>query len=65
GGTCYSSQTEATRYCQAAQTCWCCANGKVYQTTRTQCTQYGGKCYSSQSEATRYCQPLIRTPLLQ
>jgi hypothetical protein len=59
---CFSSREEATRNCRPKETCWCCINGRVVQTTPEQCRQRGGQCFGSREEAARNCRREGQTP---
>jgi hypothetical protein len=55
---CYYSPDKQQRwYCYKPTPGWCCADGKVGQTTKSECTSIGGYWSTSQAEAIDACQP--------
>jgi hypothetical protein len=56
---CYYSPDKGQKwYCYSEPEGWCCANGKVSQSTKTQCAQVGGYWSLNQNEAIQACQPI-------
>jgi len=54
----YSPDDQQNWYCYSEPEGWCCANGKVNQTTQAQCAQVGGAWSTNQAEAMERCQPM-------
>ncbi|MGD0353108.1 MAG: hypothetical protein ABSB38_06395 [Dehalococcoidia bacterium] len=55
----YSPDNQQKWYCYSEPEGWCCANEKVSQTTKRECTQMGGSYWSTnQNEALQACQPV-------
>jgi hypothetical protein len=57
---CYYSPPEDQKwFCYKPTPGWCCANEKVSQSTKSECTQIGGSYWSTnQNEALQACQPV-------
>lgn len=53
----YSPDDKQSWYCYSEPVGWCCANGKVDQTTKGECTKIGGYWSTNQNEAIQACQP--------
>jgi hypothetical protein len=53
----YSPDDQQNWYCYSEPEGWCCANGKVGQSTKGECTKIGGYWSAYQSEAIEACQP--------
>jgi hypothetical protein len=53
----YSPDDQQNWYCYSEPEGWCCANEKVSQTTKRECTQIGGYWSTNQAEAVEACQP--------
>ncbi|MBM4445731.1 MAG: hypothetical protein FJ023_00015 [Chloroflexi bacterium] len=53
----YSPDDQQNWYCYSEPEGWCCANEKVSQTTKRECTQIGGFWSTFQAEAIEFCQP--------
>jgi hypothetical protein len=53
----YSPDGQQSWYCYKPTPGWCCANGKVSQSTKNECTQIGGYWSTSQADAQEFCQP--------
>jgi len=52
----YSPDNQQKWYCYSKPpTVWCCANGRVLEMTKAQCTQAGGTGFNTQSEAQQAC----------
>ena len=53
----YSPDDQQNWYCYSEPEGWCCADGKVGQTTKGECTKIGGYWSAYQAEAIEACQP--------
>jgi len=53
----FSPDDQQNWYCYSEPEGWCCANGKVYQSTKSQCIKIGGYWSAYQAEAIEACQP--------
>ena len=54
----YSPDNQQKWYCHKPVPGWCCADGKVFQNTKDECTKLGGYWSLTQAEALERCQPL-------
>jgi hypothetical protein len=53
----YDPENKRSWYCYSEPEGWCCANEKVSQATKSECTQIGGYWSTSQADAQQFCQP--------
>lgn len=53
----FSPDDQQNWYCYSEPEGWCCANEKVSQTTKSECTRIGGFWSINQNEAIQACQP--------
>ena len=53
----YSPDNQQNWYCYSEPEGWCCTDGNVNQTTRSECTRIGGFWSIYQAEAIEACQP--------
>jgi hypothetical protein len=53
----YDQDNTRSWYCYSEPEGWCCANEKVSQSTKSECTQIGGYWSTSQNDAIQACQP--------